>query len=81
MSASLSTQTQSGSDVSTTREQPSIVESQRQQPQQITRNEAGGSTTTQVQRGSTSQQKTRQRIGCTISFTIKVLGNMPPITS
>jgi hypothetical protein len=81
MAASTTYQTQGGNDVSTTRETPTVVVSSRATPVQVTRSEGSASTTTQVQRGSTSQQKSRQRIGCTISFSIKVLGNMPPITT
>lgn len=81
MAASRTTQGQGGNDVSTSTKKPTTVESMRVQPAQVTRSVSAPSTTTTVQRGVTSTTKPRLRVGCTISFTIKINGGLPPITS
>lgn len=81
MAATTTNQSQSGSDVSTTVRSPTIVESTRTQPAQVTRTVSGASSTTTTQRATTSQQKQRHRVGGSITFTIKINGGLPPITT
>jgi hypothetical protein len=81
MAATSTNQSQSGSDTSTTVRTPTLVESTRVQPAQVTRQVGAASTSTTTQRATTTQQKPRQRVGCEISFTIKINGGLPPITT
>ena len=81
MAASRTTQSQGGNDISTSTKKPTRVESTREQPQQVTRTVSAPSTTSTVQRGATSTTKPRLRVGCTINFSIKINGGLPPITT
>lgn len=78
MAATQTQQSQGGSDASRQTHGETVVTSTREQPQQVTTTESAGSTQTTKQTGSASKSIIRHRIGCTVSFTIKVLGNLPP---
>lgn len=78
MSASFQRQRQSGSDSSVTTKEPVVVESSRDQPEQVTTQLAGPSQQTTQQKGYVQVGRARPRIGCTITFTIKVNNNLPP---
>lgn len=81
MAATTTNQSQNGSDVSTTTRSPTIVESSRTQPEQVTRSVSGASSTTTTQAATTSRQLQRHRVGGSITFTIKINGGLPPITT
>lgn len=81
MAAQTSTsQKQGGSDQSVSAEQPSLVESKRTEGAStvITRTESGEEVTESRTGGTTSRTVQRERIGCTLSFSIKITNTPPP---
>lgn len=78
--ATRSQQTQSGSDVSTTTRQPSTTTSKRVQPEQVTvvTQESAPKTSTTVTAASTQRSVQVEKVGFTLSFTIKINNSLPP---
>lgn len=80
MAATTTRQVHSGGDTSTTTRDPSRIESERTEGAStvITRTESGEEVTESRTGGTTSRTVQRERIGCTLSFSIKITNTPPP---
>lgn len=80
MAASTTKQSQGGSDVAVTTRKPSQVESTRTEPARTVKqtSKSGEETSISTTPETTSVNSSKERIGCTLSFTIKVLSNLAP---
>lgn len=80
MPATRTEQTQGGSDSSESTRQPTHVLSSRREDAKIivSRTENDTEVSQSVTSGTTSQTKTTERIGCTLTFEITVTGNPVP---
>ena len=74
-------QTQGGQDSTTSVREKTVVESSRETPEQTTISTQEPVTNTTRQKGTTSTQRTKHRMKVSLSFSIQVVGNLPPITS
>lgn len=80
MAASTTRQSQGGSDVAVTTREPSVVESTRSEPARTVKqtSTSGEETSISTTPATTSVNSSLEKIGCTLSFTIKVLSNPVP---
>lgn len=78
--ATLSTQSQGGSDVSISERLPSTTVSRRVQPKQVTTVVSGGppKTSTTVTAAQTTRSVEKAKIGFALSFSIKINNSLPP---
>lgn len=77
--SSRTSQGQSGSDSTLSQRDPTITESTRTMPEQVSETVSSPSTQTTVQTGGSTRRKSLHSVGFKLSFTIKVSNNLPAL--
>lgn len=80
MAATSTTQIQDGGDSSVSLKDPTVTTSMRTEPETVTTSTrtSGEEVTESITLGHTSRTVQKQRVGATLSFSLKIITNPPP---